>query len=118
MRNLRENLPNRVYHLISRLAHRAYFLDAEECTRFVELMKRVAAFSGIELLAYCEMANHVHILVFVPEPGTLRSPAESFTLRHLSPLVADGYIAPVDKDNLSLSRRAYKLTRKGEEAMK
>ena len=71
MRKLRENLPNRVYHLIGRMAHRAFFLNAEERARFVELLKRVAAFSGIELLAYCVMANHVHILVFVPEPEEL-----------------------------------------------
>ena len=71
MRKLRENLPNRVYHLISRVAHRAFFLNAEERTRFVELLKRVAAFSGVELLAYCVMTDHVHILVFVPEPEEL-----------------------------------------------
>ena len=39
-----------------------------------------------------------------------------FTLKYLSPLVAGGYIAPVDKDSPSSSRRAYKLTRKGKEA--
>ena len=34
MRKLRENLPNRVYHLISQVAHRAFFLNPEERTRF------------------------------------------------------------------------------------
>ena len=54
MRKLRENLPNRVYHLISRVAHRAFFLNAEERTRFVELLKRVAAFSvGIKVPGTC-----------------------------------------------------------------
>ena len=140
MRKLRGNLPNRVYHLISRVAHRAFFLNAEERTRFVELLKRVAAFSGVDLLAYCVMTNHVHILVFVSEPksvpalrrewkdrnGPMR-PVELrdalgiasrsyFTLKYLSPLVVGGYIAPVDKDSPSSSRRAYKLTRKGKEA--
>ena len=38
-----------------------------------------------------------------------------FTLKYLSPLVASGYIAPVDKNCSSSSRRAYKLTRRGEE---
>ena len=33
MRKLRENLPNRVCNLISRVAHRASFLNAEERTR-------------------------------------------------------------------------------------
>ena len=35
---------------------------------------------------------------------------------HLISRVAGGYIAPVDKDSPSSSRRAYKLTRKGKEA--
>ena len=29
MRKLRENRHNRVYHLISRIAHRAFYLDAD-----------------------------------------------------------------------------------------
>ena len=36
MRNSRVNLPNRCYHLISRVAHRAFFLDDEERTRLVK----------------------------------------------------------------------------------
>ena len=71
MRKPRENLPNRVYHLISRIAHRAFFLDAGERDRFVDVMKRSAAFSGVRLLAWCVMTNHVHILVYVPEPESL-----------------------------------------------
>ena len=30
MRRCRTNLPDRCYHLISRVAHRAYFLDEDE----------------------------------------------------------------------------------------
>ena len=67
MRKPRENQPNRVYHLISRIAHRAFFLNADERDRFVDVMKRSAAFSGVRLLAWCVMTNHVHILIFVPE---------------------------------------------------
>ena len=60
MRKLRENLPNRVYHLISRGyppavrllakrgamrgAHQAFFLDDDEKTRAVELLRRVEEF--------------------------------------------------------------------------
>ena len=40
IRKLRENLQNRVYHLIgNRVTHRAFFLNVEERTRFVELLK-------------------------------------------------------------------------------
>ena len=80
MRKLRENLPNRVYHLISRVAHRAFFLNAEERTRFVELLKRVAAFSGVELLAYCVMTSQGSTLATLRfcrgSPSSLQSHAE------------------------------------------
>ena len=96
-RKLRENLPNRVYHLISRVAHRAFFLNAEERARFVELLKRVAAFSGIELLAYCVMANHVHILVFVPEPEEL---SDEEVLSRMRILYRDSRFAEHKPDSL------------------
>ena len=66
MRNCRINLPNRRYHLIGRVAHRAYFLDDEEEDRAVALMRRVEEFSGVVVLAYAFMSNHFHIFVYVP----------------------------------------------------
>ena len=67
MRKLRVIEQNRCYHLISRLAHRAFFFDAEERTRAVDLMRRVEAFSGVLVLAYAFMSNHFHIFIYVPE---------------------------------------------------
>ena len=58
MRALRNFKPDRCYHLISRIANRAFYLTDEERTRFVERLWRVAKFSGIEVLAYCFMRNH------------------------------------------------------------
>jgi hypothetical protein len=42
MRRCRINFPNRCYHLISRVPHRAYFLDEDERTRLVDFVRRVA----------------------------------------------------------------------------
>ena len=43
---------NRFYHLVSRLAHRAFFLDDEEKDRAVALMRRVEA--GVQdSMSYC-----------------------------------------------------------------
>ena len=67
MRALRNFTPDRCYHLISRIANRAFYLTDEERTRFVERLWRVAKFSGIEVLAYCFMSNHFHLLVHFPE---------------------------------------------------
>ena len=71
MRQPRHFVPDRCYHLISRVAHRAFYLDEDERTRFVERMRRVAYFSCVEILAYCVMSNHFHVLVYVPAPREL-----------------------------------------------
>ena len=71
MRRPRNFQTDRCYHLISRVAHRAFYLNEEERTRFVERMRRVAYFSCIEILAYCVMSNHFHVLVYVPAPCEL-----------------------------------------------
>ena len=71
MRRCRINLPNRCYHLVSRVAHRAYFLDGDERTRLVDFVRRVAEFSGVKLLAYCVMSNHFHVFVYIGRPEPL-----------------------------------------------
>ena len=52
MRPLRNFKTNQCCHLISRIANRAFFLNDEEKTRFVERLWRVATFSCVEVLAY------------------------------------------------------------------
>ncbi len=71
MRPLRNFKHNMCYHLYNRIAHRAHFFDVEERKRFVDRMRRVAEFSGIQVLAYCIMNNHFHIFVYAPEPVPL-----------------------------------------------
>ena len=52
MRKTRFIGQNRCYHLVSRLAHRAFFLDDEEKDRAVVLMRRVEA--GVKSsMSYC-----------------------------------------------------------------
>ena len=79
MRQPRNFAADRCYHLVSRIANRAFYLSEEERTRFVERMWRVAYFSCVDVLAYCVMDNHFHILAYVPPqrelsavPGPLR----------------------------------------------
>lgn len=63
--------PNTVHHLISRIAHRVFFLQEDERNDFVEMMRRVAGFTGIRLVGWCIMTNHFHILAILPEPEDL-----------------------------------------------
>ena len=67
MRERRHFRTDWCYHLISRIANRAFYLTDEERTRFVERLWRVEKFSGIEVLAYCFMSNHFYLLVHLPE---------------------------------------------------
>ena len=52
MRKNRVVEQNRCYHLVSRLAHRVFFLDDGEKDRAVALMRRVEA--GVQaIMSYC-----------------------------------------------------------------
>ena len=54
------------YHLVSRCALKQFLLGEDDKREFVSMLHRIAAFSGIEVLTYCIMSNHFHLLVHVP----------------------------------------------------
>ena len=95
MRPLRNFKTNRCCHLISRIAHRAFFLNDEEKTRFVERLWRVATFSGVEVLAYCIMSNHFHVLVYVPDPRKL---SDDELLTRIRALYSGAALAEIEKE--------------------
>ena len=57
---------NMVHHLMSRVAHGVYLLTDDSARDFQEMMFRVADFCGIQLLGWCVMSNHFHILAYLP----------------------------------------------------
>ena len=71
MSRVRNKEYNTVHHLTSRIAHRVYFLKEEERNDFMSLVKRVSAFSGVELIGWCVLDNHFHLYVYLPEPPQL-----------------------------------------------
>ena len=71
MSRIRNKEYGTVHHLTSRIAHRVFFLKEEERNDFMSLMKRVSAFSGVELIGWCIMKNHFHIYVYLPVPPAL-----------------------------------------------
>lgn len=92
MRKTRLIEQNRCYHLISRLAHRAFFLDDEEKDRAVSLLRRVEEFSGVIVLAYAFMSNHFHIFIYVPVAEEI---GEDEVLRRIRVLYHDASLAQV-----------------------
>lgn len=101
MRKTRVNPPNRCYHLISRVAHRAFFLDNDEKTRLVDLIRRVAAFSGVRLLSYCVLSNHFHVFVYIGYPESL---SDTEIVRRIAALYTNARFAEVMKKWNELSR--------------
>jgi putative transposase len=72
-----------VYHCISRTVGGQRLLDDACKERLVSLLLSLARFCGLEVITYCMMGNHFHVLVRVPKSmplsdGELLSRAEQF----------------------------------------
>ncbi len=67
-----------LYHVISRVVDRRLAFKREEKEHFRMLMRKVEAFSGCRVLAYCVMGNHFHLLLEVPPRPEAGLAAESF----------------------------------------
>ena len=57
-----------VYHCISRIVGGEYLLDDSCKERFRLYMWQQADFCGLQIITYCLMSNHTHVLVRVPAP--------------------------------------------------
>ena len=71
MRRLKIEGAPAVYHTMSRVVGGDRLLGNREKEVLRKLIWRVADFSGVEVLTYCVMANHFHVLVRVPEKRDL-----------------------------------------------
>lgn len=58
-----------VYHCITRTVAGERLLDAGSKEVLRKMLWQVAGFCGVEVLSYCLMSNHFHVLVRVPEQG-------------------------------------------------
>ena len=113
MRKSRVNLPNRCYHLISRVAHRAFFLDDGERTRLVDLVRRVSRFSGVKLLAYGVMSNHFHVFVYIGHPERANGDCPRSIRRSRIGSSTMCSVAPVRRSTDAATRRARNMTLSG-----
>ncbi len=67
MRRLKVDNPNEgsIYHCLSRTVNKEFLWDDQAKEIFRKQLWKTAAFCGVEVLAYCIMSNHFHILVRV-----------------------------------------------------
>ncbi len=55
------------YHCMSRIIQGQMLLNDSEKERFRKIVRAVADFSGVEVMTYALMTNHLHLLLLVPE---------------------------------------------------
>jgi len=60
-----------VYHCMTRTVNGEMLFKNREKEMLRKMLWQVADFSGVEILTYCIMTNHFHVLVRVPEPEKL-----------------------------------------------
>ena len=74
------------YHCISRVVDRRKVFEARDKEIFRKIMRNLERFMGVRVVTYCLMGNHFHLLVEIPEQGTL-VPLTEEQLRDLLPLL-------------------------------
>lgn len=57
---------SQVFHVISRVVDRRILFEREEKEKMLLILRQLEFFSGVEMLAYCLMGNHFHLLIRVP----------------------------------------------------
>ena len=66
------------YHVMTRTVAREFLLKDHEKDEFTRLMRKAAAFCGVEILTHAVMSNHYHLLIFVPPPQELSGSSGKF----------------------------------------
>jgi putative transposase len=80
-----------VYHVTSRVVDKRLVFGEEERERFTGLLKALSAFCGVEVLAWCLMGNHFHLLLQVPRHDPAALPDGDFLRRMRALLPAAAY---------------------------
>ena len=60
-------LGNGLYHVIVRTVARDFFLRGEEKKILRGMVMKAARFGGIQVITFCCLDNHLHLVVFVPQ---------------------------------------------------
>ncbi len=71
------------YHCMSRVVDRQFIFDREEKEFFRKTMRRLEAFLEVQIVTYCLMSNHFHLLLDVPAPPSVDDSRQRLTPEEL-----------------------------------
>ncbi len=91
MRMPRIKLPDSgaVYHCVSRVTGKEFLLDDACKEALVQLLWKMAGFCGVEVITYCMMANHFHVLIRVPSLSVVSGISDAALVARLARLYGD-----------------------------
>ena len=91
-RRLLDSRREAFYHCVSRVVGRERCLKEGEKRYFSRWMRRLERFCGVQVVTYCLMENHFHLLVRVPCRDRMlkEQPLTEVRLRELLPLIYQG----------------------------
>ncbi|NCD34503.1 MAG: transposase [Spartobacteria bacterium] len=81
------------YHCITRVVGRQMLLGEEEKKHMLSLIRRVEGFTGVRVLTYALMTNHIHLLLEEPDRST--EVGEDELLRRMRALYSDEEMAEI-----------------------
>ena len=97
------------YHVMSRITERRFYLGAREKERFRGMMRRVAEFSGVEVLTYTVLDNHFHLLIQVPARVDI---SDVELLRRMRLIYRERVVAQFEKDLMAVDEMESERMRK------
>jgi putative transposase len=71
MRRIKVSGAEAVYHCMTRTVNGEMLFEDRDKEVLRKMLWQVAEFSGVEILTYCVMTNHFHVLIRIPEPTPL-----------------------------------------------
>ena len=72
-------------HVTTRVVQQRFLFGHDEKAVFTDLLYRWADFSGVTILTYCLMNNHVHLLLWIPPVQQVRSDEILRRIQHVWP---------------------------------
>lgn len=99
------------YHCISRTVGGEFLLDSQAKRVFRKQMWKIADFCGVEVVTYCIMSNHFHLLVRVPDAAAVNLSDEEL-IRRFNVL----YARPGAHQKMSAEYLTYHLQNQSAEA--
>ena len=97
------------YHCISRVVDRRIVFHADEKEVFRSILRKLETFTGVRVVTYCLMGNHFHLLLEVPERGSLPA-LDATRLFEILPLLYDKATVETIAAELDMARKAGDLT--------